>query len=126
MTEPEDKHVNKAHWLWMGSYYLDMWRVWPRAFILFYFWLCMQTAVWFMDLPDPTNSQAAFAGAVISAGAAWFGLYVNSGKERFTNIPTHAPFTDPSQPAAPERRRRRRQEEDMSDDADNMDDGPKG
>jgi len=32
-----------------------------------------------MGLPIPSASQAAFATTIISAGAAWFGLYVNSG-----------------------------------------------
>jgi len=35
--------------------------------------------MWFMGLPNPGAAQAAFASAIISAGAAWFGLYVNSG-----------------------------------------------
>lgn len=67
--------------------FLDQWRVWPRMFIVFYFWLAMQTASWFMDLPDPTNAQAGFAGAVVSAGAAWFGLYVNSGPRPLDTTP---------------------------------------
>lgn len=125
VTEEEKKKgVKKTSWLWLGSYYLDLWRVWPRAFILFYFWLCMQTAVWFMDLPDPTNAQAGFAGAVISAGAAWFGLYVNSGRERFTNIPTHPPFQGDQPPfEEPPRRRRKPRDEEP---ADAEDDEPKG
>jgi hypothetical protein len=35
--------------------------------------------MWFMGLPVPNPAQAAFASAIIGAGAAWFGLYVNSG-----------------------------------------------
>jgi len=41
--------------------------------------LIIEVATWFMGLPAPGNAQAAFASAIISAGAAWFGLYVNSG-----------------------------------------------
>ena len=33
---------------------------------------------WFMNLPDPTNAQAAFISTIVGAGAAWFGLYVGS------------------------------------------------
>ena len=124
-TQDDEKHIKKTSWLWLGSYYLDLWRVWPRAFILFYFWLCIQTAVWFMDLPDPTNAQAGFAGAVISAGAAWFGLYVNSGRDRFTQIPTHMPFTDQPMPQ-PSDRRRRRPSRDEHLDTEYDDEEPKG
>ena len=35
-----------------------------------------------MDLPDPNNAQAGFVSVVVGAGAAWFGLYVNSGKSK--------------------------------------------
>jgi len=71
--------VNKQGWLWLLPIYFTRWRLFPRGFILFYFWLCTETALWFMGLPIPSASQAAFATTIISAGAAWFGLYVNSG-----------------------------------------------
>lgn len=71
--------VNKNSWFWMAPEYFSRWRVFPRGFILVYFWLIIQTAMWFMGLPAPTPAQAAFASAIIGAGAAWFGLYVNSG-----------------------------------------------
>ena len=32
-----------------------------------------------MALPAPNNAQAGFVSVVVGAGAAWFGLYVNSG-----------------------------------------------
>ena len=32
-----------------------------------------------MALPEPNNAQAGFVSVVVGAGAAWFGLYVNSG-----------------------------------------------
>ena len=78
--------VNKNGWLWLAPQYFNQWRVFPRAFVIFYFWLCMETALWFMGLPNPSTAQAAFASAIISAGAAWFGLYVNSGPNRQTNV----------------------------------------
>tara|TARA_R100000734_G_C3318214_1_gene112147 strand:- start:3095 stop:3289 length:195 start_codon:yes stop_codon:yes gene_type:complete len=37
-----------------------------------------QTTQWFMGLEDPNNAQAGFVSVIIGAGAAWFGLYVNS------------------------------------------------
>ena len=33
-----------------------------------------------MAMPDPTTAQAGFVSVIIGAGAAWFGLYVGSGK----------------------------------------------
>jgi hypothetical protein len=35
-------------------------------------------ANWFMSLPEPNNAQAGLVSVVVGAGAAWFGLYVNS------------------------------------------------
>ena len=35
-------------------------------------------ANWFMQLPEPNNAQAGLVSVVVGAGAAWFGLYVNS------------------------------------------------
>jgi hypothetical protein len=31
-----------------------------------------------MSLPEPNNAQAGLVSVVVGAGAAWFGLYVNS------------------------------------------------
>jgi hypothetical protein len=31
-----------------------------------------------MQLPEPNNAQAGLVSVVVGAGAAWFGLYVNS------------------------------------------------
>lgn len=84
----QEKTVNRDGWLWLAPEWIDRWRVFPRAFIIFYFWLAFATAMWFMALPIPSPSQAAFAGAVISAGAAWFGLYVNSGSILSRSAPT--------------------------------------
>jgi len=77
--ENEPSNINFKGWLWLAPQYFNQWRIFPRAFIVFYFWLCFETATWFMGLPTPGAAQAAFASAIISAGAAWFGLYVNSG-----------------------------------------------
>jgi hypothetical protein len=74
-----EKPVNKNGWFWLAPEYFNQWRLFPRAFIIFYFWLALETSLWFMGLPTPGPAQAAFASAVMGAGAAWFGLYVNSG-----------------------------------------------
>lgn len=54
-------------------------RVIPRMLMAFYIWLVYSTSQWFFALSDPSTAQAGFASAVVGAGAAWFGLYVNSG-----------------------------------------------
>ena len=61
---------------------LDQLRIIPRSLMAFYIWLTYSTSQWFFALQDPNAAQAAFSSAVIGAGAAWFGLYVNSGKTR--------------------------------------------
>lgn len=59
----------------------DAWRPFPRLFILAYFYILFSAFDWFTGLEDPTTQQAGLIGTVIGAGAAWFGLYVNSGKK---------------------------------------------
>ena len=53
-------------------------RIIPRLIVVSYAWIFWNTADWFMGLPDPTSTQAAFVSTVVGAGAAFFGLYVNS------------------------------------------------
>lgn len=36
---------------------------------------------WFMELPEPTMAQATFVSTLIGGASAWFGFYVNSGKQ---------------------------------------------
>ena len=57
---------------------LDSWRIVPRLLILSYMVIFCQTCQWFMSLPEPNNAQAGFVSVIVGAGAAWFGLYVNS------------------------------------------------
>jgi hypothetical protein len=57
---------------------LDAWRIVPRMLILSYMVVFYQTCQWFMSLPEPNNAQAGFVSVIVGAGAAWFGLYVNS------------------------------------------------
>ena len=39
-----------------------------------------------MALPDPSMPQAGLVSVVVGAGAAWFGLYVNSTSENNQKI----------------------------------------
>ena len=67
---------------------LDNWRVVPRLLITLYAIGFYQTMNWFMALPDPNNAQAGFVSVIVGAGAAWFGLYVNSGPGKKVQIET--------------------------------------
>lgn len=80
----EKSSVNKEGWIWNAPDYFNKWRIFPRAFVIFYFWLAYEVAIWFMGLAVPGPAQAAFSSAVMAAGAAWFGLYVNSGSAKHT------------------------------------------
>lgn len=57
----------------------NIYRIFPRLFITSYITLFSWACIWFMGLPDPSATQAAFVSTLVGAGAAWFGLYVNSG-----------------------------------------------
>tara|TARA_B100000579_G_C22782308_1_gene829995 strand:- start:1093 stop:1461 length:369 start_codon:yes stop_codon:yes gene_type:complete len=69
---------NKTGWMWLAPEYFSRWRIFPRAFITMYIYLLFESANWFMALEDPTTSQAGLISVLVGAGAAWFGLYVNS------------------------------------------------
>ena len=65
---------------------VDSWRIWPRAFLSVYIFLVYYAAIWFMELPEPSMEQSGLISILVGAGAAWFGLYVNSAaKEHDTN-----------------------------------------
>ena len=59
----------------------DAWRPFPRLFICSYIYLLYSAFDWFIALENPTTQQASLVGAVITAGAGWFGLYVKSGSK---------------------------------------------
>lgn len=62
-------------------YWFDKLRIFPRVFISVYIYMFYQVAQWFMLLENPNNAQAGLVSVVVGAGAAWFGLYVNSTKK---------------------------------------------
>ena len=65
---------------------VDAWRIFPRIFLTVYIVLVYYAAMWFMDLPEPSMEQSGLISILVGAGAAWFGLYVNSAaKEHDTN-----------------------------------------
>lgn len=59
---------------------LNILRIVPRTVVMLYGYVFWDITVWFMELEDPTAQQAAFVSTIVGAGAAFFGLYVNSGK----------------------------------------------
>lgn len=59
---------------------MNQYRVFPRLFAVFYmvvFWFVVE---WAMSLTDMSNAQAAFAASIVTASAAFFKFYVESGK----------------------------------------------
>ena len=65
---------------------VDSWRIWPRAFLSVYIFLIYWVVMWVLDLPEPSMEQSGLISILVGAGAAWFGLYVNSAaKEHDSN-----------------------------------------
>ena len=63
-------------WYNKTSGIMDQFRLIPRLIMMAYIYAFYKSTTWFMALPDPTNSQAAFISTIVGAGAAFFGLYV--------------------------------------------------
>ena len=60
---------------WIRKY-----RVFPRLFAVFYLYVMWEVVNWAMTLTDMSNAQAAFAASVVTAAAAFFKFYVETGK----------------------------------------------
>jgi hypothetical protein len=73
--------TNKWQWAIDAAKAFDAWRPFPRAFIAMYIYLLYSVVNWFMSLDEPNMQQAGLVSVVVGAGAAWFGLYVNSKKD---------------------------------------------
>jgi len=61
---------------------VDSWRIFPRIFISVYIILVYKVVIWFMSLTEPNIEQSGLVSIVVGAGAAWFGLYLGSSKEK--------------------------------------------
>lgn len=81
MTETDLNKDGKISKLEAFPYWFDKLRIFPRAFISMYIYLVYIVTEWFMMLPDPSNAQAGLVSVIVGAGAAWFGLYVNSSSK---------------------------------------------
>jgi len=60
---------------------IDSLRIFPRIFISTYMILLYKSIIWFMSLSAPTPEQTALISVITGVGAAWFGLYIGSGKK---------------------------------------------
>jgi hypothetical protein len=61
---------------------VDSWRIFPRLFLGVYIFLLYYATMWFMELPDPSIAQSGLIATIVGAGAAWFGLYTGTGKDK--------------------------------------------
>jgi|TARA_R110000765_G_scaffold179797_1_gene285600 hypothetical protein len=84
IVEVDRSTVNTTDESWynkVSSSAVDKWRIVPRLLMILYGIAFYQCMTWFMGLDDPTLAQAGFVSTTVGAGAAWFGLYVGSGKK---------------------------------------------
>ena len=68
-------------WIFLSNM-IDAWRIFPRAFLSVYIFLLYYCTMWFMALEDPTLEQSGLISIVVGAGAAWFGLYAGTAKDK--------------------------------------------
>jgi len=68
-------------WIFLSNM-IDAWRIFPRLFLSVYIFLLYYCTMWFMDLTDPTMEQSGLISIVVGAGAAWFGLYAGTDKNK--------------------------------------------
>ena len=84
IVEVDRSTVNTTDESWynkVSSSAVDKWRIVPRLLMILYGIAFYQCMTWFMGLDDPTLAQAGFVSTTVGAGAAWFVLYVGSGKK---------------------------------------------
>ena len=71
-------------WIWL-SQMIDAWRIFPRAFLGVYIYLLYYCTMWFMALEAPSFEQSGLISIVVGAGAAWFGLYAGTAKDKINS-----------------------------------------
>ena len=71
-------------WIWLSNM-VDAWRIFPRAFLSIYMFLLYYCTIWFMELPEPTLEQSGLVSIIVGAGAAWFGLYAGTAKDKINS-----------------------------------------
>jgi hypothetical protein len=80
-AEPENPWQN---WIWFSNM-IDAYRIFPRAFLSIYMFLLYYCTIWFMELPEPTLEQSGLVSIIVGAGAAWFGLYAGTSKNKINS-----------------------------------------
>jgi hypothetical protein len=80
-AEPENPYQK---WIWLSNM-IDAWRIFPRAFLSVYIFLLYYCTMWFMALPEPSLEQSGLISIVVGAGAAWFGLYAGTAKDKINS-----------------------------------------
>ena len=68
-------------WIWFSNM-IDAYRIFPRAFLSVYIYLLYFCTMWFMALEAPTFEQSGLISIVVGAGAARFGLYAGTSKNK--------------------------------------------
>ena len=76
--EPENPW---QRWIYLSNM-VDSWRIFPRAFLSVYIFLLYYCTMWFMELESPTMEQSGLISIGVGAGAAWFGLYAGTAKDK--------------------------------------------
>ena len=79
--EPDNPYQK---WICLSNM-IDAWRIFPRAFLSVYIFLLYYATMWFMDLPDPSLEQSGLISVIVGAGAAWFGLYAGTAKDKINS-----------------------------------------
>ena len=79
--EPENPW---QRWIYLSAM-IDAWRIFPRAFLSVYIFLLYYCTMWFMELDTPTMEQSGLISIVVGAGAAWFGLYAGTAKDKINS-----------------------------------------
>ena len=79
--EPDNPYQK---WIWLSNM-IDAWRIFPRAFLSIYIFLLYYSTMWFMALPEPSLEQSGLISVIVGAGAAWFGLYAGTAKDKINS-----------------------------------------
>ena len=84
-TNVHDSSKNRYQGLIDLAKAIDSWRIFPRMFLTVYIVLLYKCTIWFMELPEPTFEQSGLISIVVGAGAAWFGLYAGTAKDKINS-----------------------------------------
>ena len=81
-TNTVDSSKNKYQgWIDLAKA-VDAWRIFPRLFLTVYIFLLYYSTMWFMGLENPSLEQSGLISIIVGAGAAWFGLYAGTSKNK--------------------------------------------